>query len=146
MKNAFTMVELVFVIVILGILSAIAIPKFAATRTDAQIAKGRADISSIRSSIVNERQARLVQGQSGWITKLSHNGTTLFDGNGTSELLMYGIAAGRWQATDATYKNYTYTVQSTSVAFTYDSATGKFTCNTTTGTQAQQDMCKKLIN
>ena len=34
-KNAFTMIELIFVIVILGILAAVAIPKLAATRNDA---------------------------------------------------------------------------------------------------------------
>ena len=39
MKNAFTMIELIFVIVILGILAAVAIPKFAATRDDAQVSK-----------------------------------------------------------------------------------------------------------
>ena len=42
MKNnryAFTMIELVFVIVILGILAAVAIPKIAATRTDALVSK-----------------------------------------------------------------------------------------------------------
>ena len=38
-KKAFTMVELIFVIVIIGILSAIAIPKLAATRDDAEISK-----------------------------------------------------------------------------------------------------------
>ncbi|WP_297441905.1 type II secretion system protein [Sulfurimonas sp.] len=37
MKNAFTMIELVFVIVILGILAAVAIPKLAATRDDAKV-------------------------------------------------------------------------------------------------------------
>ena len=37
-KSAFTMIELVFVIVILGILAAVSIPKFAAVRTDASAA------------------------------------------------------------------------------------------------------------
>ena len=36
MKKAFTMIEMIFVIVILGILGAVAIPKLAATRTDAK--------------------------------------------------------------------------------------------------------------
>ncbi len=37
-KNAFTMIELIFVIVILGILAAVAIPKLSATRNDAKVA------------------------------------------------------------------------------------------------------------
>jgi len=37
MKEAFTMIELIFVIVIIGILSAVAIPKLAATRDDAKV-------------------------------------------------------------------------------------------------------------
>lgn len=35
-KSAFTMIELIFVIVILGIMAAIAVPKLAATRADAE--------------------------------------------------------------------------------------------------------------
>jgi general secretion pathway protein G len=148
-KNAFTMIELVFVIVILGILAAVAIPKMAATRTDAEISKGRADISAIRSSIISERQARLIQGQSSWISKLSTGVITLFDGNNSSELLMYGIAAGtgsgHWQgAVDGL--NYTYTISSTVVPFTYNPATGIFTCDTNNADAAIAAMCKTLIN
>ena len=46
-KSGFTMIELIFVIVILGILVAVAIPKLAATRDDAKIAKGATEIASV---------------------------------------------------------------------------------------------------
>jgi len=39
MKKAFTMIELIFVIIMLGILTAIAIPKLSATRDDAENVK-----------------------------------------------------------------------------------------------------------
>ena len=140
-KNAFTMIELVFVIVILGILAAVAIPKFAATRTDAQISKGRADVASIRSAIVTERQSRLIKGESAWISSLSNS--KLFDGNGTSELLMYGIVSdptdGHWSGTDP---NYIFKVGGSDCGFTYDSATGNFDLNTTN----PSDICAKLVN
>ncbi|NPA55012.1 MAG: type II secretion system protein [Epsilonproteobacteria bacterium] len=39
MKKAFSLLELVFVIVVIGILASIAIPKFLATRHDAEVSK-----------------------------------------------------------------------------------------------------------
>lgn len=147
-RFAFTMIELVFVIVVLGILAAVAIPRFAATRDDAQIAKGRSDVAAIRAAIVSERQGRLLQGQSAYINQLddstnySATGETLFDNNGTAAngLLQYGITSGsgngHWLKTAA--NTYTYSVMGDPVQFTYTQATGRFDC---THTNAN---CKRL--
>ncbi len=147
-RKAFTMIELVFVIVVLGILAAVAIPKFAATRDDAQIAKGRSDVAAIRAAIVSERQGRLLQGQSSYINKLHGTDVNkLFENNGTvaNGLLQYGIVAqadtnGHWQpATSTSSLTYVYRVMNADNTFTYTPADGKFMC--TSGTY-----CPDLTN
>ena len=50
-KLAFTMVEIVFTIVVLGILAGLAVPRMMATRDDAQIMKIRSEIAAIRQAI-----------------------------------------------------------------------------------------------
>ncbi|MDR1976898.1 MAG: type II secretion system GspH family protein, partial [Campylobacteraceae bacterium] len=65
-RSAFTMMELVFVIVILGILASVAVPRLTATRTDAQITRGIADISAIRSSIITKRSENLLTGNASY--------------------------------------------------------------------------------
>lgn len=46
MKKAFTMIELVFIIVILGILASVAIPRLSSTRLDAELVKYQTDIKT----------------------------------------------------------------------------------------------------
>ena len=45
MKKGFTMIELIFVIVILGVLASVAIPRLAATRDDAELSKAATNIT-----------------------------------------------------------------------------------------------------
>ncbi|DAB27394.1 MAG: hypothetical protein A2513_06140 [Sulfurimonas sp. RIFOXYD12_FULL_33_39] len=140
-SRAFTMIELIFVIVVLGILAAVALPKFSDTRVQADIAKGRADIATIRAAIVNERQTQVIKGISTYITKLSPStsSTTLFTGDGgTRTLLTYGIKAGTssgyWAITSDTV--YTYNINGSTNTFTYTPNDGKFMC--TSGSECSQ--------
>jgi general secretion pathway protein G len=141
-KSAFTLIELVFVIVVIGILASIAIPKFNATRVDAQITKAKSDISAVRSAIINERQTRIIKGDSSFISSLDDGasvnveGETIFN-NG---LLVYGVKTkdsdGHWMKTGD--NTYTFKVDGTSCSFTYNPDDGTFKLTST------QEICKKI--
>ena len=51
MKKGFTMIELIFVIVILGILASVAIPRLAGTRADAEVATTVANLRTLLSDL-----------------------------------------------------------------------------------------------
>jgi len=121
------MIELVFVIVVLGILASIAVPRLAATRDDAILTKARSDIAAIRSAIINERQTRLFRGDPSFITSANLDSGGLFGG-----VLPYplpsGTDNGKWSKSGSTYQ---LTIFNTTVNFDYNATSGTFNCSGT---------------
>lgn len=58
MRKAFTMIELIFVIVILGILASVAIPRLSATRDDAKVVSMAQSINQGITEIIGYATAR----------------------------------------------------------------------------------------
>ncbi len=121
-KKAFTMIELVFVIVVIGILAGIAIPKFAATRDDAIVAKGKATLGAVRSAIATERQKRILRGDFTAITSLGEGFSAFSADNNsvTAPVLEYPVKSGCttngcWNGSAGTY---TFYYQGGSCAYT----------------------------
>lgn len=134
-RSAFTMIELVFVIVVLGILAGVAIPKLVVTRDDAMLVKGKAQVSAIRSGIALQKSKRMLEGTIPFIPiALDNVAGRLFnynDGN-TSNILEYPIFAeanrdGAWVKTNAE-NTYEFRVMGVAHTFFYNKATGTFNC------------------
>ena len=153
-RKAFTLMELIFVIVVIGILSAIAIPKFAATRDDAVITKAITTVSAVRNAVATERQKRILRGDFTPIGDLAfQNGVDkpifdYFDGNNTlgNEVLEYPLRAckdanarGCWISTADT--TYTYRMPASNKNIVFILGNNRFTCSTTGTTGAD---CRML--
>ena len=155
-KPAFTMVELIFVIVVIGILSAVAIPKLAASRDDAVLVKGKSQVSAIRSGIAMQKSKRLLEGHTPYVppildgntTSTAAQVTTLFsnatdDNNITYNILEYGLQKsskdGYWTKESANTANpmtYNFHLGGTTATFEYNPTTGAFTCTAGTDCNA----------
>ena len=123
MKKAFTMVELIFVIVVLGILAMVALPRLAGSKKDAEITRAKAEIAAIRSAIQTYRGANLLaQKGSGYPEKLDKK---------TIEEITNGTKLGsNWNVSEDG-KTLTLTIAGAGqpATFTYDNTKGSLTCS-----------------
>jgi len=125
MKKSFTLLEIIFVISVLAILSSVAIPKFIDSLNSANILKVRSDISMIRSNIIQYKEDQLLKASIATYPTSIDNILDLLN------------IASQW-----TKNNNLYTIKLTStsnVEFKYDSNTGIFDC-----THKKQDICKEI--
>lgn len=133
MKKAFTIIELIFVIVALGILAMVALPRLAGSKEDAEIARVKAEIAAIRSAIQTHRGANLLkQNGSGYPRDLTARRIEEIT-NGTKLSQKY------WSVSrDGNELN--VTIGGRTATFTYNSTTGRLTCENTNA------LCRKIEN
>ena len=139
MKKAFTMIELIFVIVALGILAMVALPRLASSKEDAEITRVKAEIAAIRSAIQTNRGAKLLaQKGKGYPEKLDEK-TIEEITNGTKLSKKY------WSVNEAG-NELTVTIAGNTTTFTYDKTKGSLTCKKTAPNQNSDPLCRKIEN
>jgi prepilin-type N-terminal cleavage/methylation domain-containing protein len=84
MRSGFTMIELIFVIVVLGILAAVAMPKFVSVQDDARVSSEKATVGAIKSAVGMLHGKALIKSDD-FYTKFT-------DGTGTQKTLKISVS------------------------------------------------------
>jgi prepilin-type N-terminal cleavage/methylation domain-containing protein len=93
-KKGFTLIELLIVVVIIGILAAIAIPKFANTKEKAYVASMKSDLRNL----VTAQEAYFSDNNSTYASSITAMGTNYKASSGVT-VTMGTVTATGWSAT-----------------------------------------------
>ena len=95
-KKGFTLIELLIVVVIIGILAAIAIPKFANTKEKAYVASMKSDLRNL----ITAQEAYFSDNNSSYASSTTTLGTNYRASSGVTVTISTVTATG-WKATSA---------------------------------------------
>ena len=127
--RAFTIIELIFVIIVLGILAVVALPKFTGVLEQADIANAKSKVSAIRSGLQVYKNKHVLLGKSPYPDSLDSDANHLFD-----QVLPTAVTPstkrGGWKrdTSDATKYRY-YLTDDKYLLFKYDKTKGTFECD-----------------
>ena len=124
MQQAFTLVELVMVIVIIGLLAAVVTPKFTSIRDEAQDAAEEAAVAAVRSGIKLVHMTNLAQNNDTYPTDLdsAQTGQAADDNPLFTEVIEGGLTDGNWEKRSRTRYRYI----PTNATYVYYRNTGEF--------------------
>jgi len=135
LRRGFTLIELIAVIVVLAILSAVAVPRYFDYAANARSATVRATLGAVRSAVANFYANSLLNSPTAafpTLAQMQTPGTVMNDpipsnlyNNGTT------IAAGTWTAATSNTPNPAQTVTG-NAGWNYDATAGKFWPNSNT--------------
>ena len=135
-RRAYTLLELIFIVVILGILSTVAIPRLFFSRSDATISNAKTQLAAIRSGISLKYNDKILQAKPEFPQKLDDGDPNKLFKNVINIPIKDSGSKNGWHRIND--DKYTFRLDGKVANFKYDKNTGDFGCSD------ENEICKSL--